>query len=75
MVKLKIAEALAGKQIILVPSGASGSAFNKMDVNKLIDTFKDEPASEDLDEVAAGFVFKPLRRRGPRGACFGAPSS
>jgi regulator of protease activity HflC (stomatin/prohibitin superfamily) len=42
MVKLKIAEALAGKTIVLVPGGAPGSAFNKMDVNKLIDTFKDQ---------------------------------
>jgi regulator of protease activity HflC (stomatin/prohibitin superfamily) len=42
MVKLKVAEALAGKSIVLVPSGAPGSAFNKMDVNKLIDTFKEE---------------------------------
>ena len=47
MVKLKIAEALAGKKIILVPSGASGAAFNKTDVNKLIDTFKDEPATQE----------------------------
>jgi regulator of protease activity HflC (stomatin/prohibitin superfamily) len=45
MVKLKIAEALAGKTILLVPSGAGGAAFNKMDVNKLIDTFKDDPAT------------------------------
>jgi regulator of protease activity HflC (stomatin/prohibitin superfamily) len=45
MVKLKIAEALDGKSIVLVPGGTNGSAFNKMDVNKLIDTFKDEPAA------------------------------
>jgi regulator of protease activity HflC (stomatin/prohibitin superfamily) len=45
MVKLKIAEALAGKTIVLVPSGTGGAAFNKMDVNKLIDTFKDDPAT------------------------------
>jgi regulator of protease activity HflC (stomatin/prohibitin superfamily) len=44
MVKLKIAEALGGKTILLVPGGAGGAAFNKMDVNKLIDTFKDDPA-------------------------------
>jgi regulator of protease activity HflC (stomatin/prohibitin superfamily) len=42
MVKLKIAEALNGKAIVLVPSGASGNGFNKMDVNKLIDAYKDE---------------------------------
>jgi regulator of protease activity HflC (stomatin/prohibitin superfamily) len=44
MVKLKIAEALDGKPIVLVPGGASGAGFNKMDVNKLIDAFKEEPA-------------------------------
>lgn len=42
MVKLKIAEALEGKAILLVPSGTPGSAFNKLDVNKLIDAYKDE---------------------------------
>jgi regulator of protease activity HflC (stomatin/prohibitin superfamily) len=46
MVKLKIAEALDGKSIVLVPGGAPGSAFNKMDVNKLIDTFKDQPGND-----------------------------
>jgi regulator of protease activity HflC (stomatin/prohibitin superfamily) len=44
MVKLKVAEALAGKTMVLVPSGAPGSTFNKMDVNKLIDAFKEEPS-------------------------------
>jgi regulator of protease activity HflC (stomatin/prohibitin superfamily) len=43
MVKLKIAEALEGKAILLVPSGTPGSGFNKLDVNKLIDAYKDEP--------------------------------
>jgi regulator of protease activity HflC (stomatin/prohibitin superfamily) len=42
MVKLKVAEALDGKAIVLVPGGAQGTGFNKMDVNKLIDAFKDE---------------------------------
>ena len=42
MVKLKIAEALQDKTIVLVPGGAPGSTYNKMDVNKLIDTFKDQ---------------------------------
>jgi regulator of protease activity HflC (stomatin/prohibitin superfamily) len=44
MVKLKIAEALEGKAIVLVPSGQAGAAFNRLDVNKLVDAFKDEPA-------------------------------
>jgi regulator of protease activity HflC (stomatin/prohibitin superfamily) len=42
MVKLKIAEALEGKSIVLVPVGTAGSAFNKLDVNKLVDTFTEE---------------------------------
>jgi regulator of protease activity HflC (stomatin/prohibitin superfamily) len=45
MVKLKIAEALEGKSIVLVPVGTAGTGFNKLDVNKLIDSFKDEPPS------------------------------
>ena len=44
MVKLKVAEALEGKAIVLVPSGQAGAAFNRLDVNKLVDAFKDEPA-------------------------------
>jgi len=47
MVKLKIADALDGKAIVMVPGGAGGSGFNKMDVNKLIDAFKDQPAEKD----------------------------
>jgi regulator of protease activity HflC (stomatin/prohibitin superfamily) len=47
MVKLKVAEALDGKSILLVPGGASGAGFNKMDINKLIDAFReDEPAEK-----------------------------
>ncbi|HET6279808.1 MAG TPA: SPFH domain-containing protein [Polyangia bacterium] len=47
MVKLKIADALDGKSIVLVPGGAAGAGFNKMDVNKLIDAFKEEPAAKE----------------------------
>jgi regulator of protease activity HflC (stomatin/prohibitin superfamily) len=46
MVKLKIAEALEGKSIVLVPVGTAGSAFNKLDVNKLVDAFRDEPPAQ-----------------------------
>ncbi|MDB4981325.1 MAG: hypothetical protein JWM82_2077 [Myxococcales bacterium] len=46
MVKLKVAEALDGKSILLVPGGASGAGFNKMDINKLIDAFKDDEPPE-----------------------------
>ena len=45
MVKLKIAEALEGKSIVLVPVGTAGSAFNKMDLNKLVDSFMEDANS------------------------------
>ena len=38
MVKLKIAEALDGKSLVLIPGGASGIGLNKLDVNKLIES-------------------------------------
>jgi regulator of protease activity HflC (stomatin/prohibitin superfamily) len=38
MVKLRIADALAGKPIVLVPSSAQGIGFNKLDVNKLVES-------------------------------------
>jgi hypothetical protein len=38
MVKLRIAESLEGKPIVLVPSGGSGVGLNKLDVNRLIET-------------------------------------
>lgn len=38
MVKLKIAEALAGKSIVLVPGGANGLGINKLDINKLVES-------------------------------------
>jgi len=38
MVKLRIADALAGKNIILLPGGGSGIGLNKLDVNKLIES-------------------------------------
>lgn len=44
MVKLKVAEAIDGKSIVLVPGGQAGAAFNRLDVNKLVDAFKDEPS-------------------------------
>jgi len=43
MVKLKVAEAIEGKSIVLIPAGQAGASFNRMDVNKMIDAFKDEP--------------------------------
>jgi hypothetical protein len=38
MVKLRIAEALEGKSIVLVPGGANGIGLNKLDVNKLVES-------------------------------------
>ncbi len=52
MVKLKVAEALEGKSIVLVPGGQAGAAFNRLDVNKLVDAFKDEPAPNAADTAA-----------------------
>jgi regulator of protease activity HflC (stomatin/prohibitin superfamily) len=42
MVKLKIAEALQGKSLILIPAATAGSTLNRLDMNKLIDAFKDD---------------------------------
>jgi regulator of protease activity HflC (stomatin/prohibitin superfamily) len=53
MVKLKIAEALEGKSIVLIPVGTAGTGFNRLDVNKLVDTFKDEPSGSAADATPA----------------------
>jgi regulator of protease activity HflC (stomatin/prohibitin superfamily) len=37
MVKLRVAEALQGKQIVLIPGGQSGVGLHKLDINQLID--------------------------------------
>jgi regulator of protease activity HflC (stomatin/prohibitin superfamily) len=53
MVKLKIAEALEGKSIVLVPGGANGVGLNKLDVNRLVESSiaqeatQPEPAATD----------------------------
>ena len=46
MVKLKIAEALQGKSLVLIPAATAGSTFNRLDMNKLIDSFKDESSEK-----------------------------
>jgi len=46
MVKLKIAEALQGKSLILIPAATAGSTFNRLDMNKLIDSFKDDDSND-----------------------------
>jgi regulator of protease activity HflC (stomatin/prohibitin superfamily) len=45
-VKLKIAQALKGKRIILVPSGAGGAAIQRLDLNTLIDNVLAREATE-----------------------------
>ncbi len=50
MVKLRIAEALAGKSVILVPGGANGVGLHKLDVNKLIDSATAQEATKSDDE-------------------------
>jgi hypothetical protein len=39
MVKLRIAEALQGKDIIFVPSGKGGASIQKLDINQLISSY------------------------------------
>lgn len=44
MVKLKVAEALKGKSIALVPGGGGG-AIQRLDVNKMVELFMAQPAA------------------------------
>jgi regulator of protease activity HflC (stomatin/prohibitin superfamily) len=53
MVKLKVAEALDGKSILMVPGGTAGAGFTKMDINKLIDAYKDEAAPAEATPAPA----------------------
>jgi regulator of protease activity HflC (stomatin/prohibitin superfamily) len=50
MVKLRIAEALDGKSIVLVPGGQSGVGLNKLDVNRLVETSAAQEATKDEKE-------------------------
>jgi regulator of protease activity HflC (stomatin/prohibitin superfamily) len=43
MVKLRVAEALEGKSIVLVPGGANGIGVNKLDINKLVEAAALQP--------------------------------
>jgi regulator of protease activity HflC (stomatin/prohibitin superfamily) len=52
MVKLKIAEALAGKSLVLIPAGTPGATFNRLDMNKLVDSFKEEASTESSPPAA-----------------------
>ncbi len=60
MVKLKVAEALDGKSIVLIPSGQAGAAFNRLDVNKLVDAFKNE-APEPIPASPASAPTEPAQ--------------
>jgi regulator of protease activity HflC (stomatin/prohibitin superfamily) len=50
MVKLRIAEALAGKSLVLVPGGSNGIGLNKLDVNKLVETAAAQEATASESE-------------------------
>ncbi|HEY3359178.1 MAG TPA: SPFH domain-containing protein [Polyangia bacterium] len=50
MVKLRIAEALHGKQIVFIPGGANGVGIHKLDVNKLIETTAAQAATAEPEK-------------------------
>jgi regulator of protease activity HflC (stomatin/prohibitin superfamily) len=50
MVKIKVAEALEGKTIVLIPGGGSGVALNKLDVNQLIQSVIAQEARSSSSE-------------------------
>ena len=51
MVKLRVAQALDGKSIVLVPGGGSGVGLHKLDVNKLVDSMLARAADEEAAKV------------------------
>jgi len=52
MVKLRLAEALEGKQILFVPAGAKGAALQTMNVNDLISRYATARIEEDRGRSA-----------------------
>jgi regulator of protease activity HflC (stomatin/prohibitin superfamily) len=60
MVKLRVAEALDGKQIILVPGGANGIGLQKLDVNKLVES---AAVQEEVKAEAAVQPAQPAENR------------
>ena len=57
MVKLRVAEALEGKQILFVPGGGKGGALQTMNVNDLISryaTMQIQEAGTAAKKVAEG---------------------
>jgi regulator of protease activity HflC (stomatin/prohibitin superfamily) len=53
MVKLRVAEALEGKSIVLVPGGANGVGVNKLDVNKLVESAALQPEVIERSDAAS----------------------
>ena len=47
-VKLKIADALQGKRIVVLPSGEGGASINRLDINKLIDNIVAREATDPV---------------------------
>jgi len=50
LVKLKVAEALAGKQLVFLPGGGKGGALQTMNINDLLARFAVAQSQKDEDE-------------------------
>jgi regulator of protease activity HflC (stomatin/prohibitin superfamily) len=59
MVKLRLAEALEGKQILFVPSGAKGAALQTMNVNELISRYAVARVEEERGRSVQPAVERP----------------
>jgi regulator of protease activity HflC (stomatin/prohibitin superfamily) len=59
MVKLRLAEALEGKQILFVPAGAKGAALQTMNVNELIGRYAAARIEEERGRSAQPAVDRP----------------
>lgn len=54
MVKLRIAEALQGKQIIFMPSGRGGATLQTMDMNQILTQYSTSRASQNMSATNSG---------------------
>ena len=52
MVKLKLAEALAGKTLLFVPTGGGGAQLQTLNLNALLNTYGEETAGPTTSKVA-----------------------
>ena len=59
MVKLRLAEALEGKQILFVPAGSKGAALQTMNVNELISRYAAARVQEERDRSVQPAVERP----------------